>query len=236
MQRPFALVLAAASAGLLLALAGWVSTSALGRRELPRYTQVPTFALTSHDGTTLTSDELKGKVWLASILFTECTEACPLLTPRLVALQRHLLKEGLLGEKAVLVTFSADPERDTPEALRDYADRYGADLATWTFLTGEPGAVRSLITDGFKLGVDKVGSELHVHPDGSPHEHYNVLHSTRVVLVDDEGQVRAYYRGLEVEPEEVARDLRQLTRDGWASWLPWARVALGVAPAGGAPV
>lgn len=221
LKRLHPLALAVPFVGVLLGVVGWVGVSATAAPELPVYSAAPSFALTTQDGATMTGEELRGRVWLASVLFTQCTEACPVLMPRLVALQRRLTQEGLLGEKARLVTFSADPERDAPEGLRAYAERYGADLATWTFLTGEPEAVRSLITDGFKLGVEKVGSELHVHPDGSQHEHYNVLHSTRVVLVDGDGWVRAYYRGLDVEPEQVARDLRRLVGGRWPFPLPW---------------
>lgn len=202
----------------LAALAGWIAASA--GPELPVYGSAPAFSLMTHDSTMFKGGDLRGRVWLASVLFTQCTEACPLLTPRLVKLQQLLAAEGLLGGKALLVTFSADPERDSPEALRAYAERYGADLATWTFLTGDPEIMRSVIQDGFKLGVDRVGGDLHRHDDGSEHQHYNVLHSTRLVLVDGDGRIRAYYPGLEVEPEQVARDLRRLMGGRWSFLLP----------------
>ncbi len=202
----------------LVALAGWIVVSAAP--EAPVYGQAPTFALTAQDGTMFTADHLRGKAWLASILFTQCIEACPVLTPWLVKLQQRLAAEGLLGEKARMVTFSADPERDTPEELRTYGERYGADLATWTFLTGDAETVRSVIKGGFKLGVDRVGLELHRHDDGTEHQHYDVLHSTRLVLVDGDGRIRAYYPGLEVEPEVVARDVRRLVGGWWSLPLP----------------
>ncbi len=191
----------------------WLSTP------LPDYGPAPAFALTDPWGRTVRADDLRGKVVLASFLYSACTDACPLLAPRLRDLQEALRRDGHLGTRALLLTFTVDPERDTPEVLRDYALRVGADPAGWRFLTGEPATVQRLIEEGFRLGVQRVplaaGQRVrHVHADGTVHEHdYDtVVHSNRFVLIDREWRIRGYYDGLEVPLERLQHDIAALLR------------------------
>ena len=128
-------------------------------------------------------------------------------------IQESLENDDLLGNEVLLLSFSVDPEHDTPELLLSYAERYGANYNTWRFLTGPPEVMRQAITDGLKLAFGQVDqSNEHLHEDGSIHIHeYNVFHTNRVMLGDREGRVRAYYDGaLDWDMAKVLDDVHQL--------------------------
>ena len=146
---------------------------------MPAFGNIPNFSLTERSGRTFNSSELKGKLWIADFVFTHCAGPCPLISGEMKRLQ-----EQFKGRNDIrLVSFSVDPERDTPEVLSAYADRYGADPARWIFLTGEKAHVFDIIQRYFHLGVsENIGDDL------DP-----VAHSTKFVLVDTSGQIRGYY-------------------------------------------
>ena len=164
--------------------------SQLGSRRssaLPDLGTVPDFQLTERSGNTFSRTDLAGSVWVADFIFTRCPGLCPLLSTRMAALQQQLL--NLAGRPVRLVSFSVDPEWDTPERLRAYADRYHANPDQWVFLTGPTQTMLQLITQGFHLGVEPA-------PAGSQQP---IIHSDRLVLVDPSFRIRGYYRGSEQE-------------------------------------
>ena len=93
------------------------------------------------------TDVLKDKVVLISFVYTQCKDACPLLTHKLTLVRDQL--EGQLGEPIQFVSISLDPERDTPAALKTFAQRQQADHTGWVFLTGEPKNIQHIVK---KLG------------------------------------------------------------------------------------
>jgi protein SCO1/2 len=110
------------------------------------------------------------------------------------------LQRKLGGREGVrLVSFSVDPQHDTPKVLREYAARYGADPSRWLFLTGDWEAMRDLVFQGFKLAIERAGNE---EVDVGE----LITHSDRLVLVDRLGRVRGYYRGTLEEGEEKLMD------------------------------
>lgn len=168
---------------------------------LPRLLEVPDFELTSASGAVVRAGDLRGKVWVADFVFTRCTGPCPLMSQRFRNLQDRLKAEGLTATGRVrLVSFSVDPEYDTPEVLSRYAEEWGADPELWWFLTGDPDYVFPLLREGFKVTAQREGSGSH-----------NILHSTNFLLVDQAGWVRriADYDedGLEAS---LVRDIRRL--------------------------
>ena len=186
---------------------------ACGGEELPVYYEIPSFSLTDQMGRTVTSDDLQGRVVLANFIFTNCTEFCLTLTPRMAQVQERLKEDGLLENDVALLSFSVDPEYDTPDVLLEYAQRYGADHDAWRFLTGPSEEMENIVTNGFKLAYTEVPQTMeHLHPDGSVHIHeYNVAHNNRFALVDGQGQVRAYYDGaVEWDKDLVLGDIRRL--------------------------
>ena len=204
----FGIAVTALALGLLAASCGSQESP-----ELPEYFEVPEFTLTDQMGRDFSSATLDGRVMLANFVFTNCTQLCPALTQRMAQVQSRLMSDGLLGNRVVLLSITVDPEQDTPEALRAYAEGYGADGESWRFLTGPPEAVRAVITDGLKLGYNRIDeTNRHVHEDGTVHLHeYNVLHTNRMVLADRDGMVRALYdAAADWDLERVLADIERL--------------------------
>lgn len=150
---------------------------------LPVYAEVPPFSFTERSGRTVTRDGLRGKIWVADFIFTNCAGVCLEMSTRMAAVH-----EAFRGDPdALCVSVSVDPDRDTPEALREYAAKYGASEDRWLYLRGPVKAVLALSYEGFRIGDAE-----------DP-----LIHSARFVLVDRQGRIRGYYRG--TEAEEVAR-------------------------------
>ncbi|MGN6719831.1 MAG: SCO family protein, partial [Candidatus Binatia bacterium] len=114
-------------------------------------------------------------------IYTKCTDTCPLQTADMAQLQDRWLKE----KQIKLVSFSVDPEHDTPPVLSRYASRFKADPKRWLFLTGHRPEIVRLVENGFHLAVASASSRAH---GGAV-----ILHSPRFVLVDQQGQIRGYY-------------------------------------------
>lgn len=168
---------------------------------------MPAFELVNQSGRAVRSAELAGKVVLVNFIYTNCPDVCPTLTVQMRKVQERLREARLLGDPVILISISVDPERDDPAVLRDYAARYKADTTTWSFLTGSTAQVRQVVVDGFKLGYEPAGAG---GAHGSGHDANLIVHSDRFVLVDKAGQIRAYYRGEELDPAKIAADARSL--------------------------
>lgn len=168
--------------------------------------EVPAFELVNRDGGRVTGRDLLGAPWVADFIFTRCSLSCPRMTARMVQLPRMLSASGGLVRR---VSFSVDPDFDTPAVLQQYADSWGIEDPRWLFLTGAREAVEVLVREGFRLAVDASP------PAGQASPLEPILHSTRFVLVDAAGAIRGYYdvaRGEELA--RLARDLAALQARG----------------------
>lgn len=148
---------------------------------LPEIAIVPAFRLTDQHGVTVTQSDFLGGVWIANFMFTSCPDVCPLLTERMARLRERVAPTG---NSVRFVSFSVDPETDTPAVLLRYAREHAADHPNWSFLTGPLDDVRRVIVEGFKQAMEPVG-------DGD--KPANVLHGSHFVLVDAQGTIRGYY-------------------------------------------
>ena len=183
--------------GLLLWLRQ-LEINALRQRNVSSYGTVPGFQLLNQKGQPFGSAQLAGKIWIADFVYTTCPGPCPMISSRMSELQKPLEKTDVH-----LVSFSVDPEKDTPEVLRSYAERLQAQSGRWNFLTGPKSAIYKLSHDGFKLAVS----------DGSDAQRLPV-HSTRMVLVDRRGQIRGYYDATEAEAiTKLLADTNHLLRE-----------------------
>jgi cytochrome oxidase Cu insertion factor (SCO1/SenC/PrrC family) len=127
---------------------------------LPVYGTVPDFALTDQSGRPVRRADMEGKVWIASFIFTNCPDECPLMTAEMAQLQSDWAHIPDIR----LVSISADPERDTPAVLSRYADRFNADPERWLFLTGDKRAIYRLAREGFRLGITDPTERSHPSP------------------------------------------------------------------------
>ncbi|HUI07709.1 MAG TPA: SCO family protein [Verrucomicrobiae bacterium] len=181
---------------ILMIVVRGVSTRA-SAMEAPVLGSVPEFALTEAAGTTLRRADLLGKVWIASFIFTRCASVCPMTMRHEVQLQAELPRRDDLR----LVSFSVDPDWDTPKVLTEYARMFGADRSRWLFLTGDKRQIYHLSIEGFRLAAQ----------EADPAKEMPILHSTKLVLVDRRGAIRGYYDSTdETELHKLIRDVREV--------------------------
>jgi protein SCO1/2 len=174
--------------------AGWQQKPLEG---LNRYGAVPDFILLERSGKSARLGNLRGAIWIADFIYTTCTDTCPLQSAEMAKLQ-----EQLAGSAIKLVSISVDPEKDTPQVLSLYADRYKADSDRWLFLTGGKDQIRQLVQEGFRLSAASAGGSA---------ETGVILHSPRFVLVDKESQIRGYYDSRDLEAlQRLKKDVATL--------------------------
>ncbi|MCI0701133.1 MAG: SCO family protein [Planctomycetia bacterium] len=147
---------------------------------------VGSFSLTERSGKTVTEKDLRGKVWIASFIFTRCSGPCPIVSSTMGRLQSEL-KDELTSGKLKLVTFTVDPARDDLATLKAYANARNADPDNWLFLTGDEKILHTLLSEQFKQHVGR-------NPEGKVGDEYS--HSTRLILVDRDGVLRGMYDGI----------------------------------------
>jgi protein SCO1/2 len=168
--------------------------TALGQ-PLPILAEVADFTLTNQQGQVFTLANLRGQVWVADIIFTRCAGPCPRMTRQMKELQDALPATS----KTKLVTLTTDPVFDTPQVLRLYGERFGANPERWTFLTGATDQIARLATSSLKLtAIEKSAAERE-----SPEDLF--IHSTIFVVVDKQGRLRGVFEssGEGIEPQQV---------------------------------
>jgi|ERR1017187_8149203 protein SCO1/2 len=157
---------------------------------LPVMGKIAPFELTAENGKDFSSQSLDGHPWVADFIFTHCPGPCPRMTQ-----QMHGIDGQVQGLPVQFVSFTVDPEHDTPDILSMYAEQFKADTRRWHFLTGNRDTLNDVFRNSFKLGT----------VDGS------MIHSTRFTLVDGQGQIRGYYSTDDPESlKKLVRDLRGL--------------------------
>ena len=150
---------------------------------LPVLGQLGDFTLTNQAAQAFTLADLRGKVWVADIIFTRCAGPCPQMTRRMKALQDAFLA----GSAAKLLTLTTDPDFDSPQVMQAYGKRFGADFARWTFLTGGKREIAKLAIDGLKL------SAVEKKPEERADVNDLFIHSTMFVVVDKQARLRGVF-------------------------------------------
>jgi protein SCO1 len=164
---------------------------------LPKIAPAPEFALISQDGAPVKLTDYRGKVVALTFIFTLCADTCPVLTPMMSFVQDQLGSD--FGEKIHFVSITVDPERDTPEVLKEYAQAFGANLSGWSFLTGTPDAIRD-VTRRYGIFAAKTAN-------GS------IDHTFLTSIIDQRSILRVQYLGVRFDPEEFRRDLVSLLKE-----------------------
>jgi len=173
---------------------GRPATTTVTVRQLPPGFAAPAFDLVDQQGRPFSSDQLKGKVWTAMLFFSRCGGVCPSMTRRISELQ------AAVGDDRVhFVSFTVDPENDTPETLAAYAAEFKADPQRWHLLTGTPQQMHA-VAAGFKLPFDRPAD-----------------HSSKVLLIDGTGRVQGLYgtspEGTEAGKTDNANEAARLRAD-----------------------
>lgn len=160
--------------------------------------KVGDFEFTNQDGLTQVSTFVKGKVWIACYFFTTCPTICPRMIAGMGDIQREFSDEDQLR----MVSFTVDPDKDTPEVLKQYASIRNINTAKWNLLTGNK-------KDLYKYARKEL-TLLATDGDGGPQD---FIHSDRLVLIDQDNLIRGYYDGTEsTEVKQLIKDIRKLIK------------------------
>ncbi len=164
--------------------------------ELPVYAKLPDYNFTDENGNPFGSNELKGKVYIANFHFTSCPTICPKLMEKMQQIQKRV--KGV-GQAISLVSFTVDPERDTPSVLFKKARDLHANPYVWKFLTSDKTSLEKLLIDGFKVPMgEREATEVDL---------YDISHTQKLVLVDGQGQIRGYYSTDRVNIDKLMIDV-----------------------------
>lgn len=166
---------------------------------LERKQKVSSFQFTDQNGHPFGTEQLDGSIWIADFVFTNCNTVCPTMTIEMAELQQQLEKKSLDVE---LVSFSVDPELDTPDVLKKYIKQFTDDESNWHLLTGySQEDIESFAREDFQSIVLK-------HDASS-----QVLHGTNFYLIDQEGYVINEYNFIEeAYMEDLLKDIEKLKR------------------------
>jgi protein SCO1/2 len=160
-------------------------------------TTIPDFELTNQYGRSVSQEDLEGKVYVADFFFTTCPTICPKMTEQMQRVHEAFRD----NPRVVLLSHSIDPDHDSAEVLRRYAERHGVEKGSgWHFLTGDKERIYELAEAHYLVSA----SEDESAPGG-------YAHSGAFVLIDPQDRIRGYYDG--TNPEDVDRliaDIRSL--------------------------
>jgi protein SCO1/2 len=166
-------------------------------QRLSKIGPAPEFTLTNQEGKRLALRDLRGKVLAITFIFASCVDTCPLLTAKMVGIQNKL--GAAFGPQVNFLSITVDPERDTPEILKRYAEAHKTNSAGWAFLTGTPAEIRDV--------AKRYGIYYKKNSRG------DVDHTFLTSLVDQKGTLRVQYMGVKFNPDEMLRDLRSLVKE-----------------------
>lgn len=165
------------------------------------YDPIPLFAFTNQDGQVITNDFMSGKIAIVDFFFTNCTSICPMLSSQMARLQ-HSVKSENIDSQVVFLSHTVDPKHDTPEVLKAYADRMGADYSNWNFVTGIEEDIYWQAKEGYKLTA---------FPSDTAQGGF--FHTDQIALIDQEGKIRGYYDGTSTKAvDQLFQDLHLLLK------------------------
>lgn len=163
--------------------------------------RAPDMVLMDQDGLSVRLAALQGRPVILTFIYTSCPDVCPLITADMVRIQRLLKTRG--GPDVFFLSVTTDPEVDRPDVLKAYAERHGADLASWAFLTGTPTELKT-VWDAYAVKVVRRARGL-------------VDHTGITNLVDRRGWIRYRYRGWTLDAPTVVADVERLSAEGKTS-------------------
>ena len=174
--------------------ATWIIQQTNLSYDLPVIKPVPSFSYKTQDGTVFTEKALQDKVSVLDFMFTSCTGPCPTMTNNM----KHLYDYYEEVPDVQFVSVTVDPETDTEEILKLYADANGVKDNRWQFLTSDIGSIKDLSRNGFMLYAGEL-------PRG---------HAIKFILIDHLGQIRKYYDGTDkASIRELRTDLNYLLKE-----------------------
>jgi protein SCO1/2 len=146
---------------------------------------------------------IKGQITVMGFIFTHCPDICPMTTHNMYLTQKELNKSGIDDIKFVALSF--DPERDSPEVLKKFAEVRELDFNSWALLTGEKNIVNELMK---RFDVKAIKTDEFTDSEGN--YEYSMMHTDRISLIDKNGILRKNYKGSTLNIEELVNDIKTL--------------------------
>ncbi len=178
-----------------------LSTMKTGGEPLRKLGPAPAYELADVDGNKVSIENTQGKVRLHYFYFSYCPDVCPPTTAQLGQIQDAMVKEGAFGKDFQIHQITVDPNRDTPERIKEYASKFDADLTGWKFLRGDEAATHALAKQ-YGVTVIKTSEQ-------------EFSHTNYFILVDKQGEVRKYIRADvdELQVDDVIKDIKKLLNE-----------------------
>lgn len=174
------------------------------------FIEVPDFSLVDHEGRIVLRDDVIGAGdWtVLDFVFTNCVLACPVMSGNMLR-----VNAAVESDRVSFISISVDPQNDTPTALRQFAQRLGAD-DRWRFLKTEPGDPERIVGGlGLLVEEDPDAKNLITLADGSTMN--NIVHPTRFLVFNPQGVLVGSYRGLDArDTDNLIRDLERVLDAG----------------------
>jgi protein SCO1 len=148
-------------------------------------------------------DIIKGQITVMGFIFTHCPDICPMTTHNMYLTEKELKKANINDVKFVALSF--DPDRDTPEVLKKFAEVRELDFKSWTLLTGEISTVNELLK---RFEVKAIKTDESIDEDGN--SEYSMMHTDRISLIDENGRLRKNYKGSTINIEELVKDIKTI--------------------------
>lgn len=145
----------------------------------------------------------KNKITLMAMIYTHCPDICPMTTHNMQLIESKLSKDKLENVRFVVITF--DPNRDTPDVLKKFAEIRDIDFSRWSFLSGDEQNTKEVM---LKLDIKAVPADSSYDDDGNLS--YYIVHTDRLSLIDQNGLLRKNYVGSIVDVNEVVNDIKYL--------------------------
>ena len=167
---------------------------------------IESFEYKNQDGEMVSSEELEGTYWVADFIFTNCTNACPPMTANMAKIQSQL-KEAGLEDNIRFVSFSIDPNHDSPKVLKEYAKKFDANFSNWDLLTGyDQKEIKKFSIESFNSLVQRIPVE--DAAEGQPD--YNYMHSSSLFLVTPDGRAIKKYNGTDYSKvDETVKSIKE---------------------------
>ena len=162
------------------------------------------YTLINQDSTqVIFPDNIKGHITVLGFIYTHCPDICPMTTHNMYLTEKELKKNGIDDVKFVALSF--DPDRDSPEVLKNFAKVRELDFKSWTLLTGDRTTVNELLR---RFDVKAIKTDESVDEEGN--SEYSMMHTDRISLIDENGILRKNYKGSTINIEELVNDIKTL--------------------------
>jgi len=162
------------------------------------------YTLINQDSTqVIFPDNIKGHITVLGFIYTHCPDICPMTTHNMYLTEKKLKENGIDDVRFVALSF--DPDRDSPDVLKKFAEIRELDFNSWTLLTGEKNTVTDLLR---RFDVKAIKTDENVYEDGILE--YSMMHTDRISLIDENGILRKNYKGSALNIDEIVNDIKTL--------------------------